>query len=194
MRNNKPVVYIASPYSKGDPAINTRCQCKMFDRLMSDGLVWPVAPLWSHFQHIMFPRLYADWVTYDLALLPRYDAVLRMDAIHPETAYIQIESSGADREVITAKANNLPVFYRVGDLYQWAERFETEQFITIDGKLVGVAPQAHKVADLLALVGKTPETHALYWVLPSGSLDLLDAATPVAVDGPYRFYTVPQMR
>ena len=35
----KPVVYIASPYTKGDVAMNTHFQCKVFDRLLSDGKV-----------------------------------------------------------------------------------------------------------------------------------------------------------
>ncbi|MEE9398392.1 MAG: hypothetical protein V3V31_15425 [Methylococcales bacterium] len=56
----KPTVYIASPYSKGDPAANAHFQCKIFDELLSSGLVLPVAPLWSHFQHMMFPRLYKE--------------------------------------------------------------------------------------------------------------------------------------
>src|SRR5438477_12764451 len=83
----RPVVYIASPYSKGDPAINTHFQCQMFDRLMNDGVVWPVAPLWSHFQHTMFPRTYKDWVAYDLAMIPRYDACLRLNVEYPQLKY-----------------------------------------------------------------------------------------------------------
>src|SRR3954470_3513635 len=70
----RPVVYIASPYTKGDPAINTHFQCELWDKMMTDGKVWPVAPLWSHFQHTTFPRKYEDWVAYDLALIARYDA------------------------------------------------------------------------------------------------------------------------
>src|SRR4051812_47449802 len=30
----KPVVYIASPYSRGDAAINTHFQCQLWDKLM----------------------------------------------------------------------------------------------------------------------------------------------------------------
>ena len=53
---NKPIVYIASPYTKGDVSINVHFQCKIFDELMDDGIVFPVVPLWSHFQHTIFPR------------------------------------------------------------------------------------------------------------------------------------------
>jgi hypothetical protein len=51
----KPIVYIASAYTKGDPAVNVHFQCKIFDELLGDGVVWPYAPLVSHFQHTVFP-------------------------------------------------------------------------------------------------------------------------------------------
>lgn len=59
---NKPLVYIASAYTKGDAAINVRFQCSIFDKLLSDGRVWPLAPLWAHFQHLIYPRGYKYWV------------------------------------------------------------------------------------------------------------------------------------
>ena len=61
----KPIVYIASPYTKGDVAVNTYFQCEVFDKILSDGRSLPVAPLWSHFQHTVFPRPYEDWIRYD---------------------------------------------------------------------------------------------------------------------------------
>lgn len=117
----KPVVYIASPYTKGDPGINTRFQCDVFNELMNDGLVWPVVPLWSHFQHIIHPRPYRDWIDYDLALLPRYDACLRLNATNHVVGYVQAESSGADGEVAAFKRLNKPVFYDKASLYQWVK-------------------------------------------------------------------------
>ena len=117
----KPVVYIASPYSKGDPAINTHFQCRIFDQLMDDGLVWPVAPLWSHFQHTLFPRAYQDWIAYDLALLPRYDACLRLNSEFPDLRYSEDRSSGADREAAEFKRMGKPVFYSIEDLYDWVK-------------------------------------------------------------------------
>jgi hypothetical protein len=117
----RPVVYIASPYSKGDPAINTHFQCQMFDRLMNDGLVWPVAPLWSHFQHTMFPRKYQDWVAYDLAMIPRYDACLRVNSEYPQLKYAEAQSSGADNEVAEFKRLGKPVFYSIEELYAWVK-------------------------------------------------------------------------
>src|SRR2546421_5982782 len=113
----RPVVYIASPYSKGDPAINTHFQCQVFDRLMNDGIVWPVAPLWSHFQHTMFPRKYQDWVAYDMAMIPRYDACLRLNSEDSQLKYTEAQSSGADNEVAEFKRLGKPVFYSIEELY-----------------------------------------------------------------------------
>jgi hypothetical protein len=118
----KPIVYVASPYTKGDPAINTRFQCQIWDELMTDGIVWPVVPLWSHFQHAMFPRPYRDWIDYDLALLPCYHACLRLDAtcdVLPD--YHISESSGADGEVAAFIKMGKPVFYDKQALYEWAK-------------------------------------------------------------------------
>lgn len=120
-RAARPVVYIASPYTKGDPAINTHFQCEIWNRLMDDGVVWPVAPLWSHFQHTMYPRKYEDWVAYDLALIPRYDACLRLKSEYSRTGYSEEKSTGADNEVAEFKRLGKPVFYSIEELYAWAK-------------------------------------------------------------------------
>lgn len=129
---SKPFIYIASPYTKGDVAINTRFQMQLFDELMNSGLVWPVAPLWSHFQHLAFPRPYKDWIEYDLALLPRMDACLRMNASYQgvntpyqesgrrHVDYFEKESAGADGEVAVFKRLGKPVFFNIPMLLHWA--------------------------------------------------------------------------
>lgn len=76
----KPWVYIASPYTRGDQALNVRFQMRTWQELMNDEMVLPIAPLWSHFQHLVYPRPYQDWIDYDLELIERMDAVLRLDA------------------------------------------------------------------------------------------------------------------
>jgi hypothetical protein len=120
----KPFVYIASPYTKGDVAINVRSQMALFDELLSDEVVLPYIPLWSHFQHLLFPRPYQDWIAFDLAILPRFDALLRVDAEYSGglLTYRQSESSGADGEVKAFEALGRPVFYRKDALYDWAEQ------------------------------------------------------------------------
>jgi hypothetical protein len=129
---NKPFVYIASPYTKGDAAINTHFQCRVFDELLSCGRVWPYAPLLSHFQHTLFPRPYGDWVEYDNAIIPRMDACLRLDATHlsDDVDYHQHESSGADAEVELFKKLDKPVFYSVQELHKWARTWHEKQRAT----------------------------------------------------------------
>jgi hypothetical protein len=116
---SKPFIYIASPYTKGDQAINTRSQLALFDELMNDGLVIPYAPLISHFQHFLFPRPYQDWVDYDLALIPRFDACLRVNATYADLDYDVMESKGADGEVMRFRELGKPVFYDKEILYSW---------------------------------------------------------------------------
>jgi hypothetical protein len=118
----KPVVYIASPYTKGDPAINVRFQCEVFDRLLSSGLCWPVAPLWSHFQHTVFPRNYKDWIEYDLAMIAKYDACVRLTSEFDPMNYFVHDSDGADGEVREFLLQGKPVFYTIKDLLGWAQR------------------------------------------------------------------------
>jgi hypothetical protein len=120
MIDNKPTVYIASPYSKGDVAMNVHFQCKIFNQLLGDGKVLPVAPLWSHFQHLLFPRPYEDWIRYDQAMLRLYDCCLRLPANLEEYNYKQNESSGADAEVASFERMGKPIFYSLEDLYAWA--------------------------------------------------------------------------
>ncbi len=118
-RPGKPTVFIASPYTKGDPVMNANFQCRIFDRLLREKLVLPVAPLWTHFQHVVFPRHYQDWIDYDQEMLTLYDCCLRLDAELPELDYRQHESSGADAEVESFRRLGRPVFFSIEELYQW---------------------------------------------------------------------------
>ena len=122
----KPIIYIASAYTRGDPAINVHFQCGIFDQLLSDGLVWPVAPLWTYFQHMPLPRPYDDWTAYDRALFHLYDGCLRLDVEEPAIQYWQHESSGADSEVEAFKLMGKPVFYDISGLYAWVKTQDTE--------------------------------------------------------------------
>lgn len=117
----KPTVFIASPYTKGDVAMNTHFQCKVFDQLIAGGKVLPVAPLWSHFQHTLFPRPYEEWIAYDQEMLALYDCCLRLTAEVPELGYSQNESKGADAEVKTFRDMGKPVFLSIEELYRWVD-------------------------------------------------------------------------
>ena len=106
--------------------MNAHFQCKVFDQLLDDGKVLPVAPLWSHFQHILFPRPYQDWVNYDQSMLSLYDCCLRLDAELPDVPYLEKESKGADAEVQTFLKMGKPVFYTLDDLYRWVREGKYE--------------------------------------------------------------------
>jgi hypothetical protein len=120
---DKPLIYIASPYTLGDRSLNTEFQMIMFNRLILDGIVWPIAPLWSHFQHEMFPLDYNVWLEYDFALIARCDAGLRLGASIPEKGYEIYESKGADLETLEFDRLQKPVFYTIESLYDWVETF-----------------------------------------------------------------------
>jgi hypothetical protein len=98
-------VYIASPYTIGDTAINVRRQIDAVDQLMDMGFA-PFAPLYSHFQHLVHPRRYEDWLLIDLEWVKACDCVLRLEG----------ESAGADTEVETAEMYSKPVFYSFEEL------------------------------------------------------------------------------
>lgn len=104
----KPKVYIASPYTKGDVAVNVKTQLDCVDELMNLGYA-PFAPLYSHFQHMAHPRPYEDWLSIDLEWVASCNILLRLPG----------ESSGADREVEHAKSLGIPVVYGVDELLQW---------------------------------------------------------------------------
>lgn len=101
----KPKVYIASPYTKGDCAVNVKVQLDMYDELMTKGYA-PFAPLYSHFQHMSNPRPYKDWIEIDLIWVEVCDCVLRLPG----------ESSGADGEVAHAQKLGKLIFYSLKEL------------------------------------------------------------------------------
>lgn len=99
------VVYIASPYTLGNVAVNVKMQIDIADNLVELGYC-PIAPLLNHFQHLVHPRPYEDWVKIDNELVLRSDVILRLNG----------ESKGADAEVELAKKHNIPVVYSIQEL------------------------------------------------------------------------------
>lgn len=95
-------VYIASPYTLGDVAVNVKLQIDTVDILISKGFA-PFAPLYYHFQHMAHPRPYEDWVKLDFEWVGVCDCVLRLGG----------ESRGADAEVDYAIGLGKPVFSSV---------------------------------------------------------------------------------
>jgi hypothetical protein len=105
-----PLVYIAAPYSSPDPVANTNRVIRIVDGLVDGGLLTPVVPHLTLLWHVVSPRPLEFWYAYDLALLARCDAVLRLPG----------ESQGADREVTFAQGQQIPVFTTPESVSLWA--------------------------------------------------------------------------
>lgn len=98
-------VYIASPYTLGDVAVNVKTQIEMANYLIGKGFN-PYTPLLCHFNHMFQPREYNTWTALMLDWLIACDVVLRLEG----------ESKGADEEVKVAVQMGILVFYSVADL------------------------------------------------------------------------------
>lgn len=98
-------IFISSPYTKGDQGENVRVQLDAANEIMNLGH-FPFVPLLSHFQHIVHPRPYGDWLANDMAWLECCDLLLRLPG----------ESLGADVEVERAKQLGIEVIYTLNEL------------------------------------------------------------------------------
>jgi hypothetical protein len=99
------LVYIASPYTVGDTAINVRRSLIVADRLVKLGYL-PYPPLHTHFWHFLIPHPYKFWMDMDYEWILHCDCLLRLPG----------ESHGADEEVGWAAMNNIPVYYSIDEL------------------------------------------------------------------------------
>ncbi len=109
--HERPLVYVAAPYTHPEPVENTHDAIWAAECLQATGLVTAVVPHLSMMWHLLFPHSSDYWYDYDLALLARCDALLRLPGM----------SVGADREVAFAAERHIPAFYEVEDLYRWAQ-------------------------------------------------------------------------
>src|SRR5690606_36039206 len=97
----RPVVYVAGPYSQGDPAENVATAVRVASLLVDRGGAGPPAPHLSHLWHMIAPRPHRDWIDLDLALLARCDGLVRLPGA----------SAGADGEVDWAVEHGVPVHH-----------------------------------------------------------------------------------
>jgi len=117
-----PLVYIAGPYTRPDPAANTERALAVCDAMLDTGAVAPVCPHLSHFQHARRPRGIEEWYAIDLRLLDHCHALYRLAGA----------SRGADIEVRRAERMEIPIFTPAADhdlsmlktLVEWAGRWE----------------------------------------------------------------------
>lgn len=109
--HNRPLVYLAGPYSHPDPVENTRRAILTADELHESGLVTCHVPHLTLLWHLLSPHPVEHWYGYDLAVLARCDALLRLAG----------GSTGADAEMEFAGALCLPVFGSTEMLLDWAQ-------------------------------------------------------------------------
>jgi hypothetical protein len=105
----RPLVFIAAPYSKPDPVVNTRIAIKAGMAIYEHEHALPLIPHLSMLAHLVEPRPVDWWYEFDLLLLARCDALWRLPG----------ESTGADREVREARLLGLPVFLDGQALVKW---------------------------------------------------------------------------
>lgn len=98
-------IYIAGPYTKPDPCINTNIAIKIANDLWDAGYA-PFIPHLSHFWHTVTPKPYPEWLAIDRCWVAACHAVLRFDGF----------SSGADQEVALANELGIPVCYSIEKL------------------------------------------------------------------------------
>ncbi len=108
-----PMVYVAAPYTIPDPVENTAEALRVATYLLDTGLVIPFVPHLTMFWHLCHPHDYDVWLRYDMEVLKRCDALLRLPG----------ESTGADGEVRIADMLKLQVFTDQADVPPWAERW-----------------------------------------------------------------------
>jgi len=109
---SRPLVYIAGPYALPDPVENTHRTVKAANVLHDTGLVVCHVPHLTMLWHTITPLPPEHWYAYDLAILARCDALLRLPG----------DSTGADKEVTFAQENNIPVFHLASDLLAWVHQ------------------------------------------------------------------------
>ena len=95
-------VYIAGPYSTGDPVINTRNAVMAGDTVRGDDVA-PYVPHLSMFWHFLSPWTYKEWLRLDFQWLRKCDVLIRLPG----------KSPGADDEVQEANRLGIPIYYSV---------------------------------------------------------------------------------
>lgn len=113
----RPMVYIAGPISKGPYWKNVRNGVDMGHKLMELGFV-PFIPMMDFLMVFAYPDIhYETLLDYDFQVISRCDVLLRIPG----------ESPGADREVVFANGNGIPVFVTLEDLELWKKNTYVEK-------------------------------------------------------------------
>ena len=94
-------VYIAGPYTQGNPVHNTKLAIMVAEEIIDAGHI-PYVPHLNLLWDLVAPHSPEFWYDYDLEWLGACDCLLRLPG----------ESAGADREVAYAKGRGIPVYTR----------------------------------------------------------------------------------
>lgn len=103
--NELNYIFIAGPYETGDTVLNIRRAVIAAEELVRYRFI-PYIPHLDFFWHALFPHNYDYWMQWNRQWLLKCDALLRLKGHSP----------GADREVMAAQDNNIPVFYSIDTL------------------------------------------------------------------------------
>jgi hypothetical protein len=103
-------VYVAGPYTTGNPNSNTKRAIEVAERVKEWGMT-PFVPHLYHFWDFLQEHDYEYWMDLCLAWLPKCDAVLRISGASP----------GANREVELATSLGIPVFHELEELIKYKE-------------------------------------------------------------------------
>jgi uncharacterized protein DUF4406 len=98
-------VYVAGPYSQGDPVLNVRAAIDVAEVLVALGHT-PYVPHLTILWHLVAPHDTDFWYGHDLEWLAACDAVVRLPG----------PSVGADTEVKEAERLGIPVYTSATDV------------------------------------------------------------------------------
>lgn len=98
------IVFISGPYTHPDPVVNTRIAIDAWNKLVDAGYT-PIVPHVSMLLHLVYPKPIEFWYEYDIEIMKRCDAVLRLPG----------KSTGADGEVKAAKELGMQVYEMTAD-------------------------------------------------------------------------------
>ena len=99
------LIYIASPYSIGNKSHNVGNSMIAGNEIL-EKRHFPHLPLLNHYWDNIYPKPESVWYEMDRVILPRCDAVLRLEGI----------SKGADAEVELAQSLGIPVYFDIDEI------------------------------------------------------------------------------
>lgn len=97
--STRPLLYVAGPYTHADPVENTHRVVKVATVVYERTQWVPVVPHLTLLWHLVDPQPVEHWYAYDIHLLSRCDAVVRLPG----------PSTGADRELEAAAELHIEV-------------------------------------------------------------------------------------